>query len=93
MPSESSKVAINLAKGSVSAFSIPVGFSLGDSDLPGHSCMFYRNATFGDLEFPDADGLVGEDILSRFKTVTFDFKNSTLILGKPIAVPKSVDRA
>jgi hypothetical protein len=24
--------------------------------------------------------LVGQDVLSRFKSVTFDFKNSTLVL-------------
>ena len=28
----------------------------------------------------DADGLVGLDVLSQFKSVTFDFKNSILIL-------------
>ena len=83
MPSESSRVAISLAKGSVSAFSIPVGFSLGDSELPGYSCMFYRNAVFGDFHFPEADGLLEEDILSRFKSITFDFKNSILILENP----------
>jgi hypothetical protein len=30
----------------------------------------------------NADGVVGLDILKQFKSVTFDFKNSVMILGR-----------
>lgn len=75
-----SRVTLNLAKGSVSAFRLPLGLVLGDSDLREKRCFFRIDAVVGDFKFLDADGLVGQDILSRFKSVTFDFKNSSLIL-------------
>jgi hypothetical protein len=34
----------------------------------------------GDFKFGDADGVTVLDILSSFKTVTFDFKDSVLVL-------------
>jgi hypothetical protein len=34
----------------------------------------------GDFRFGDADGVIGLDVLSSFKTVTFDFKDSVLVL-------------
>jgi hypothetical protein len=34
----------------------------------------------GDFKFTNAEGVVGLDILSRFKSVTFDFKNSVMVL-------------
>lgn len=74
------RLTVNLAKGSVSAFRFPVGFILGDPHLQGQQCAFRRTAVVGDFKFLDADGLVGEDVLGLFKSVTFDFKTSTLIL-------------
>lgn len=75
-----SRITINMAKGSVLASRLPVGFVLGDSELRERHCSFHQNAVVGAFKFLDADGLVGQDVLSRFKSVTFDFKNSTLIL-------------
>jgi hypothetical protein len=74
------RLTINLANGSVSAFRLPVGFVLGDPTLRGRQCAFRQNAVVGDFKFLGADGLVGEDVLGLFKSVTFDFKASTLIL-------------
>jgi predicted aspartyl protease len=75
-----SRITINMAKGSVLASRLPVGFVLGDSALREGHCSFHQNAVVGAFKFLDADGLVGQDVLSHFKSVTFDFKNSTLIL-------------
>jgi hypothetical protein len=75
-----SRITINMAKGSVLASRLPVGFVLGESDLRERHCSFHQNVVVGAFKFLDADGLVGQDILSHFKSVTFDFKNSTLIL-------------
>jgi predicted aspartyl protease len=75
-----SRITINLAKGSVLASRVPVGFVLGDSELREGHCSFHQNVVVGAFKFLDADGLVGQDVLSHFKSVTFDFKNSTLIL-------------
>ena len=75
-----SKITINMAKGSVLASRLPVGFVLGDPTLRGRQCAFRQNAVVGDFKFLGADGLVGEDVLGLFKSVTFDFKASTLIL-------------
>ncbi|MDQ1453814.1 MAG: hypothetical protein QOK38_3680 [Acidobacteriaceae bacterium] len=75
-----SRIAINMAKGSVLASRPPVGFVLGDSDLRERHCSFLQNGVVGRFKFLDVDGLVGQDVLSRFKSLTFDFKNSTLIL-------------
>jgi hypothetical protein len=75
-----SAVTINLAKGSVSASRLPVGLALGDSDTPERHCAFRLNAVVGDFKFTNAEGVVGLDILSRFKSVTFDFKNSVMVL-------------
>ena len=75
-----SRITINLAKGSASAFRLPVGFVLGDSDLQEQQCSFRQIAVVGDFKFMDADGLVGLDVLNQFKSVTFDFRTSTLIL-------------
>jgi hypothetical protein len=74
------RITMNLAKGSVSAFVVPAGFTLGDSDIKEEHCSFRRNIVVGDFKFGDADGVIGLDILSSFKTVTFDFKDSVLVL-------------
>jgi hypothetical protein len=52
----------------------------GDSNLRAQHCAFHQNAVVGKFKFLNADGLAGQDVLSRFKSVTFDFKISTLIL-------------
>jgi hypothetical protein len=75
-----SKITINMAKGSVPAFLVPVRFTLGDSDLKEQRYPFRRNVVVGDFTFGEADGVIGLDVLSSFKTVTFDFQNSILIL-------------
>jgi predicted aspartyl protease len=73
-------ITMNLAKGSVLASRLPVGFVLGDSNLREQHCSFHQNAVVGNFKFLDADGLIGQDVLSHFRSITLDFKNSTLIL-------------
>jgi hypothetical protein len=73
-------VTINMAKGSVLASRLPVGLALGDAGLPDQHFAFRLNAVVGNFKFLNADGVVGLDILKRFKSVTFDFKNSVMIL-------------
>lgn len=75
-----SRITINMAKGSVVAFRLPVGFTLGESTVRGEHCAFHQNAIVGDFKFGVADGVVGLDVLGSFKSVTFDFKESMLIL-------------
>ncbi len=74
------RITMNLAKGSVEAFLVPAGLILGDSDMKEMRCSFRRNIVVGDFKFGEADGVIGLDILSSFKTVTFDFKDSVLVL-------------
>jgi hypothetical protein len=74
------RITMNLAKGSVSAFVVPAGLTLGDSDIKEQHCSFRRNIVVGDFKFGEADGIIGLDVLSSFKTVTFDFKDSVLVL-------------
>jgi hypothetical protein len=76
-------VTINMAKGSVLASRLPVGLALGDSDIPEKHCAFRLNAVVGNFKFLNAEGVVGLDILRLFKSVTFDFKNSVIILQDP----------
>jgi hypothetical protein len=81
VPTQSgSRITINMAKGSVVAYRLPVGFTLGESTVRGEHCAFHQNAIVGDFKFGAADGVVGLDVLSSFKSVTFDFKESMLIL-------------
>jgi len=75
-----SRITINMAKGSIPAFRVPVGFTVGNSDLKGECYSFRRSVVIGDFNFGEADGVIGLDVLSSFKTVTFDFQNSILIL-------------
>jgi hypothetical protein len=75
-----SRITINMAKGSVTAFRISVGFTLGESNLREEHCSFHQPAIVGDFKFMNADGVVGLDALASFKSITFDFKNSTLVL-------------
>jgi hypothetical protein len=83
-----STITINLAKESVLASRLPVGFVLGDSELRERHCSFRQSALVGNFKFLDADGLVRQDVLSRFKSVTFDFKNSVLVSGRPQNRPR-----
>ena len=73
-------VTINTAKGSVLASRFPVRLALGDSDPPEQHCAFRMNAIVGKFKFLNAEGVIGLDILKLFKSVTFDFKNSVIIL-------------
>jgi predicted aspartyl protease len=75
-----SKITMNTAKGTVEAFRLPVEFTLGESELRDASCSFRQDAIVGDFKFGAADGVVGIDVLSSFKSVTIDFRNSVLIL-------------
>jgi hypothetical protein len=75
-----SRITINMAKGSMSAFRVPVGFTLGDSDLKEQHCSFRQTVVVGDFKFGEADGVIGLDVLRSFKAATFDFQNSLLIL-------------
>jgi hypothetical protein len=75
-----SKITMNIAKGSVPAFRVPVGIVLGSPSSAAESCSFRLNAVVGDFEFGEADGVVGMDILSSFKSITFDLKNAVLVL-------------
>jgi hypothetical protein len=75
-----SRIMIKMAKGSIVAFRLPVGFTLGESGARVESCSFRQAAIVGDFNFGAADGVVGLDVLSSFKSVTFDFRNSVLVL-------------
>jgi hypothetical protein len=75
-----SRITVNMAKGSVAALSIPVGLTLGKLDHGQQRCSFHLNAVVGDFKFMGAEGVVGLDVLSLFKSATFDFKHSVLIL-------------
>ena len=75
-----SKITITMAKGSIVAFRVPVGFTLGESSLREERCSFRQTAIVGDFKFGTADGVIGLDVLSSFESVTFDFKNSMLVL-------------
>jgi predicted aspartyl protease len=75
-----SRITINMAKGTVPAFRLAVALTLGESSVKEEHCSFRQEAIVGDFNFGAADGVVGLDVLSSFKSVTLDFKNSTLIL-------------
>jgi hypothetical protein len=75
-----STITINMAKGSILASRLPVGLALGDAGLPEQHFAFRLNAVVGNFKFLNAEGVVGLDVLRRFKSVTFDFKNSVMIL-------------
>jgi hypothetical protein len=74
------RITMNMAKGSVSAFVVPAGFTLGDSDVKEQHCSFRRNIVSATSSSGKRTGVIGLDILSSFKTVTFDFKDSVLVL-------------
>ena len=74
---------LNLARGSMSAFRVPVEFTLGDQTRKDRSCSFSRIVFVGNFEFDGAEGAIGLDVLRSFKVATLDFKNSVLILEDP----------
>lgn len=75
-----SRITMNTAKGSVEAFRLRVEFTPGESQVRDASCTFHQDAIVGDFKLGVADGVVGIDVLSSFKSVTIDFRNSVLIL-------------
>jgi predicted aspartyl protease len=75
-----SRITMNTAKGSISAFLVSAGLTLGGSKLKEERCSFRRTVVVGDFKFGQADGVIGTDVLSSFKSVTLDFQNSVLIL-------------
>jgi hypothetical protein len=75
-----SRITVNIAKGSMLAYRLPVGFTLGDSSQPERKCLFRQNVVVGDFKFMSAHGVVGIDVLGSFKSATFDFLNSVLVL-------------
>jgi hypothetical protein len=75
-----SKIIVAMAKGSVVAYRVPVGFTLGESAAREEHCSFRQTALVGDFKFGAADGVIGLDVLSSFESVTFDFTNSVLVL-------------
>jgi hypothetical protein len=44
-----SRITVNMAKGSVMAFRLPVGFTLGESTVREEHCAFHQNAIVGDF--------------------------------------------
>ena len=75
-----SRITMDMANGSITAYLGPRGFTLGEPDQKERHCSFRQNVVVGDFKFGTADGVIGLDVLSSFKSVTFDFKNSVLIL-------------
>jgi hypothetical protein len=74
---------LNLARGSMFAFHVPVEFTLGEPGPKGGSCSFSRDVIVGNFVFDGAEGVIGLDVLRSFKAATIDFKNSVLILEDP----------
>jgi hypothetical protein len=48
----------------LTTFRLPGGFVLGDSELREGHCSFHQNVVVGAFKFLDADGLVGQDVLT-----------------------------
>jgi len=67
-----SRITITMARGSMLASRLPVGIALGDAARQGRR-SFRLNVVV-------ADGVLGFDILSSFKSVKFDFRKSMLEL-------------
>jgi hypothetical protein len=80
MLNSDARITMNTAKGSISAFLVSAGLTLGGSNLKEEHCSFRRTVVVGDFKFGQADGVIGADVLSSFRTVTLDFQNSVLIL-------------
>jgi predicted aspartyl protease len=74
-----SRISINTANGTTTAYQVPVGFHLGEADVKDMR-SFRQTVVVGDFRFGDADGVIGLDVLSSFKVITVDFQNSVLIL-------------
>jgi hypothetical protein len=71
---------IDLAKGSMLAFHLPVEFTLGEPTQKDRSYSFNKVVLVGNFTFNEAEGVVGLDVLRSFKVATIDFKNSVLVL-------------
>lgn len=70
----SRRITINMAKGSVAAYQLPVTFALDGS-------TFRRDTVIGEFTFLNADGVLGADVLSNYKSVNFDFRAGVLTLA------------
>jgi hypothetical protein len=70
----SRRITIHMAKGSVAAYQLPVTFALDGS-------TFRRDTVIGEFTFLNADGVLGADVLSNYKSVNFDFRASVLTLA------------
>jgi hypothetical protein len=68
------RVTINMAKGSVPAYQLPVTFAMGGS-------KFRCDTVIGEFHFLHADRVLGADILNDYKLVTFDFRAGVLTLA------------
>ena len=75
-----SRITINMAKGSITAYRVPIGFTVGEPDQKDRHCSFRQNVVVGDFKFGEADGVIGLDVLSSFRAVTIDFQNSVVVL-------------
>jgi len=74
-----SRISINTANGSTTAYQVPVEFHLGEANVKVMR-SFRQTVVVGDFRFGDADGVIGLDVLSSFRVITVDFQNSILIL-------------
>jgi predicted aspartyl protease len=70
----SRRITIHMAKGSVAAYQLPVNFALDGS-------KFRRDTVIGEFTFLNADGVLGADVLSNYKSVNFDFRAGVLTLA------------
>ena len=75
-----SKITVNMASGSVSASLVPVAFTIGEPDQDDRRCSFRQIAVVGNFKFGEASGVIGLDVLSSFRVVSIDFRNSVLVL-------------
>ena len=71
---------MNMAKGTAEASRVAVGLTLRESSVKEEHCSFRQKAIVRDFNCGTVDSVVGLDVLSSFKSVTLDFKNSILIL-------------
>jgi len=71
---------LDLARGSMFAFHVPVEFTLGEPGAKGGFCSFSREVVVGDFMFDGAEGVIGLDVLRSFRAATIDFENSVLVL-------------
>jgi hypothetical protein len=64
-------------------------FKLGDISMDGIACMLVQSAS-GTLSVDDYDGIIGVELLNRFKYVGFDYNRKKLYLGNYSYIQDSV---